>query len=127
MKCSKCGILTYRFSKFGRLCNCQNCLLVKERQRIVALHLYVRRAQQQEEDAAEAAKAALGRAAVLAHHHQPTLESYAPALPRSPFLIPNFHQLHAHSSGSVTVDAAYLKADGKYSTTILVKLAREII
>lgn len=101
-----------------RLCNCQNCLLVKERQRIVALHLYVRRAQQQEEDAAEAAKAALGRATALAHHHQPaTLESFAPVLPRPAFLMPNFHQLHAHSSGGAAVDAAYLKADGKNSTS----------
>lgn len=87
---------------------------MKERQRIVALHLYVRRAQQQEEDAAEAAKAALGRATVLAQHHQPgALPSYAPVLPRPDFLMPNFHQLHAHSSGAAAaVDAAYLKADG---------------
>lgn len=87
---------------------------MKERQRIVALHLYVRRAQQQEEDAAEAAKAALGRAALAQHQHQPALDSYAPALPRPAFLMPNFHQLHAHaSSSSAAVDAAYLKADGK--------------
>jgi len=84
---------------------------VKERQRIVALHLYVRRAQQQEEDAAEAAKVALGRAALA--QHQPSMESFAPALPRPAFLMPNFHQLHAHASSSAAVDAAYLKADGK--------------
>jgi len=86
-------------------------LLVKERQRIVALHLYVRRAQQQEEDAAEAAKVALGRASVLAPR-QP-LDSYNPSMP--PFLVPNFHQLHAHANNAAAaaaVDTAYMKADG---------------
>nr|UTQ10362.1 doublesex-like protein [Thermobia domestica] len=32
-----------------KLCTCKECCLVKERQRVVALHLYVRRAQDQEE------------------------------------------------------------------------------
>ncbi|KAJ8875244.1 hypothetical protein PR048_023139 [Dryococelus australis] len=32
-----------------RLCLCKECCLVKERQRVVAMHLYFRRAQEQEE------------------------------------------------------------------------------
>ncbi|XP_059473191.1 doublesex- and mab-3-related transcription factor A2-like [Neocloeon triangulifer] len=93
-----------------RLCNCQNCLLVKERQRIVALHLYVRRAQQQEEDAAEAAKAAaLSRNPPL---QSPLLEGadlYRVAGVAAP--IPDYH--HSNSVAAAAVSSAYLVAEAE--------------
>ncbi|CAB3366989.1 Hypothetical predicted protein [Cloeon dipterum] len=92
-----------------RLCNCKNCLLVKERQRIVALHLYVRRAQQQEEDAAEAAAAALKEAI-------PSMQASGSPLLSNPdfyraMIMPDCQ--HSNSVAAAAVTSGFLTADAE--------------
>ncbi|CAB3366990.1 Hypothetical predicted protein [Cloeon dipterum] len=101
-----------------RLCNCKNCLLVKERQRIVALHLYVRRAQQQEEDAAEAAAAALKEAI-------PSMQASGSPLLSNPdfyraMIMPDCQ--HSNSVAAAAVTSGFLTADGENLNKTIFKL-----